>query len=123
MMVPYSAFGLGHTKRRLDDGTDDGTVSDGRRAAVMCPVVVLYGKLASKNARRHGDHVVSCTSIKVVQNDVFVTEFKSNFYVSVSSAHTLPCYTQDSPVPSSKQTMSRRLIVSPSWSDYCTTAH
>ena len=32
-----------HTKRRWDDGADDGTVLDGRRPAVMCPVVVLYG--------------------------------------------------------------------------------
>ena len=35
----------GHTKRRRDDGTDDGTTLDDRCAAVMCPVVMLYGKL------------------------------------------------------------------------------
>ena len=34
-----------------DAGTDDGTVSVGRRAAVVCQVVMLHGKLASKNAQ------------------------------------------------------------------------
>ena len=38
----------GHTKRRRDDGTGDGTILDSRRAAVMCPVVVLHEKLPAK---------------------------------------------------------------------------
>ena len=46
--------GVGHTKKRREDGTDDGTVLDGRCAAVMCPVVVLYGKLASENTQLQG---------------------------------------------------------------------
>ena len=77
-----SLFSVGHTKRRWDDGT----ILDGRRAAGMCPVVVSHGKLASKNAR---GYVVSCTSIKVVQNDVFVIEFKSNIDMFQYHLHML----------------------------------
>ena len=32
-----------------DAGTDARTILDGHHAAVMCPVIMLYGKLASKN--------------------------------------------------------------------------
>ena len=39
------------TKRCLDDWLEDGTVLTDRRAAVMCPIDMLYGKLACENAR------------------------------------------------------------------------
>ena len=41
---------MSHTKRRLDDGTEDGTVSASRCAAVMRPIIVMHRKLASENA-------------------------------------------------------------------------
>ena len=103
---------LGHIKRRWDNGT----ILDGRCAAVMFPVVMLCGKLASENARWHRDHVVSCTSIKVVQNDVFVIEFKSNIDVFQYLLHILFLFI------TLRMVLSRRLVSS-SWSDSCTTAH
>ena len=57
-----------HTKIcRNDEKHFNGAVSIGHSATVMCLVMVLHRKLASKDARLQKDHVTSCTDIKAVQ--------------------------------------------------------
>ena len=59
------------TKLLLTTFYDNGTVSVSRHAAVMCPIVVLHGKLASKYARLQKYHVAFGSDIQVVQKYVF----------------------------------------------------
>ena len=60
--------------------TEDETLSVGHCAAIMCPVIMLQGKLASKNARLQKDHIASCTN-----------KFVQKYFLSLNSKVMLMC--------------------------------